>query len=201
MDSYDVWNVLENILGEELKELIVSRKESGFLGVRPDSGDPAEVVLKVLDILGEKFGYTTNLKGFKLLPSFLRVIQGDGISYDSLGPIMESVVKGQWSVENLVFGSGGALLQRLDRDTQKCAFKCSLAVVGGREREVFKDPITDHGKKSKKGRLVLVKDDEGWRTTTETRRKGMEDHLVTVFENGEMVREWGWDEVKSRASS
>ena len=34
-----------------------------------------------------------------------------------------------WSTENLTFGSGGALLQRLDRDTQRCAYKCSLAEV------------------------------------------------------------------------
>ena len=58
----------------------------------------------------------------------------------------------------MTFGSGGALLQRLDRDTQRCAYKCSLAVVGGEQREVYKDPVTDPGKRSKRGRLVLVRD-------------------------------------------
>ena len=198
VDSYDIWNVLDNILGKELKELVENRE--GFLGVRPDSGDPTVVVVKVLDILGEKFGYSNNGKGFKVLPKFLKVIQGDGISYDSLGPIMDSVVKGGWSVENLVFGSGGALLQRLDRDTQRCAFKCSMAVVGGEEREVYKDPVDDPGKKSKKGRLVLVRDGEGWRTVTEEERGDREDQLVTVFQDGELVKEWGWEEVKARAN-
>ena len=68
-----------------------------------------------------------------MLPSYIRVIQGDGISYESLGAILENMKKHEWSAENLVFGSGGALLQRLDRDTQKCAFKCSYAVCNGKE--------------------------------------------------------------------
>lgn len=86
----------------------------------------------MLEILGKKFGTKTNLKGYKQLPDYLRLIQGDGISYDSLGPILESITKAGWSSENLTFGSGGALLQRIDRDTQKCAFKCSFAVIGDR---------------------------------------------------------------------
>ena len=76
-----------------------------------------------------------------MLPSYIRVIQGDGISYESLGAILENMKKHDWSAENLVFGSGGALLQRLDRDTQKCAFKCSYAVCNG--KEVSSSPFPD----------------------------------------------------------
>lgn len=86
-----------------------------------------------MNILGEKFGTTINTKGFKMLPSYLRVIQGDGISYETLRQILENMKKHNWSAENLAFGSGGALLQRMDRDTQKCAFKCSYAVINGKE--------------------------------------------------------------------
>ena len=60
------------------------------------------------------------------------VLQGDGISYESLSAILENMRKHKWSVDNIAFGSGGALLQRLHRDTQKCAFKCSYAVVNGK---------------------------------------------------------------------
>ena len=56
-----------------------------------------------------------------------------------------------WSADNIAFGSGGGLLQKLNRDTQKCAFKCSLAIVDGEEVFVHKDPVTDPGKKSKQG--------------------------------------------------
>ena len=101
-DSYNVWNMLENVLGGELRELVERR--SGVLVVRPDSGEPREVVVKVLDILGEKFGHSTNKKGFRLLPPFLRVIQGDGISHDSLQDILTAVEDSGWSLDNLVFG-------------------------------------------------------------------------------------------------
>ena len=83
--------------------------------------------------MGEKFKPSVNSKGYKILPSYIRVIQGDGISYETIGAILENMKKHSWSADNLVFGSGGALLQRLDRDTQKCAFKCSYAVINGKE--------------------------------------------------------------------
>lgn len=67
-----------------------------------------------------------------MLPEYLRVLQGDGISYETLKSVLEGIEGSGWSTENLVFGSGGALLQKLDRDTQKCAFKCSFAVVNGK---------------------------------------------------------------------
>ena len=76
---------------------------------------------------------TTNSKGYKVLPPYLRVIQGDGISYESLGEILEAMKDAGWSADNIVFGSGGALLQKMDRDTQKCAFKCSQVIVNGEE--------------------------------------------------------------------
>ena len=47
----------------------------GPLVIRPDSGDPPTVVVKVLEILGSKFGTTINSKGYKILPDYLRVIQ------------------------------------------------------------------------------------------------------------------------------
>jgi nicotinamide phosphoribosyltransferase len=75
---------------------------------------------------------------------------------------------------------GGALLQKVHRDTQKFAFKCSCATVDGQDRLVFKDPITDHGKKSKKGRLKLIYKDNEYHTVN-LDEEG-EDLLVTVFE-------------------
>ena len=90
-------------------------------------------IFQVLEILAKCFGKDKNSKGYYLLPSYIRVIQGDGISYETLGAILENMKANKWSAENLAFGSGGALLQRLDRDTQKCAYKCSYAVCNGKE--------------------------------------------------------------------
>ena len=202
VDSYDIWNMLENIIGHELKAVIEARQDNGgFLVVRPDSGDPCQVLLRVFDILGKKFGFETNSKGFKKLPDYIRVIQGDGVSYDSIGNILEALSGAGWSTASLTFGSGGALLQRIDRDTQKCAYKCSFAVVDGKETEVFKDPVTDPGKRSKKGKLLLVNDGETWTTVREEERGDREDQLVTVFHNGDMVKEWSWQEIRTKAAS
>jgi len=40
--------------------------------------------LQVLDILGKKFPVTENSKGYKLLPPYLRIIQGDGVDINTL---------------------------------------------------------------------------------------------------------------------
>jgi len=200
-DSYDIWAMLEEVFGGDLKEKVVTRK-GGPIIVRPDSGDPPTMVVKVLGILGDKFGSEKNGKGFKLLPPYIRVIQGDGVDLESLGKILEEMKENEWSADNLVFGSGGGLLQKVNRDTMKCAFKCSYAVIGGEEVEVFKEPITDKKKTSKKGKIILVKEDGEFKTIKESEKgPGQDDELVCVFENGEMVKEWTFEEVRKRAET
>jgi len=195
-DSYDLFNMVEHILGEELKDKIESRK--GCIVVRPDSGDPATMVLNTLNILGKKFGQKENSKGYKMLPSCISVIQGDGICYESIGSILSTMKENGWSADNLVFGSGGALLQRLDRDTQKCAYKCSYVVVDGEGRDVYKDPVTDPGKKSKRGRQVLIKKDGEFKTVRQE-DTSQDDEMYTVFENGELTTEWTFDQIRTRS--
>ncbi|XP_076338818.1 nicotinamide phosphoribosyltransferase-like isoform X1 [Tachypleus tridentatus] len=199
-DSYDVFNCCENIWGTELKPSVEARgKQGGVLIIRPDSGDPATVVLKILNILGKQFGTTKNKKGYKLLPPYVRLIQGDGISYKTLEPILQKLKENEWSTDNVFFGSGGALLQKLDRDTMKCAYKCSFAVVDGKKINVFKKPITDPGKHSKKGWLSLEKQGNSYLTIEEGLGDPEKDLLVTVFENGKLIREYTLDEVRRNA--
>jgi len=90
------------------------------------------------------------------------VIQGDGVNMFTIQNMLFQVSKFQgWSADNLAFGMGGALLQQLNRDTQKFAFKCSAAEINGRRQPVFKDPVTDPRKNSKHGRLALVEAEPG----------------------------------------
>jgi nicotinamide phosphoribosyltransferase len=89
-DSYDIYKACSDLWGDKLKKLIVER--DGTLIVRPDSGDPPVIVVEVLEKLGEAFGTTETPKGFKLLPPYIRVIQGDGISADSLPGILDAMV-------------------------------------------------------------------------------------------------------------
>ena len=68
--------LFSKIWGEDLKDLVEARGEAGHvLTIRPDSGDPATVVCKLLNILSEKFGSTKNSKGYKVLPPYLRLLQ------------------------------------------------------------------------------------------------------------------------------
>jgi nicotinamide phosphoribosyltransferase len=197
-DSYDIFNACK-LWGTELKQDILD--SGATLVVRPDSGDPAEVVTRCLIILDEHFGHTVNDKGYKVLNN-VRVLQGDGITIESIKEILHWAIKKGYSADNLVFGQGGALLQIVNRDDQKFAMKCSAARVNGTWVDVFKDPVTDPGKQSKKGRLALIRDDEGEFTTTRAEYVDPhfeKDELRTVFIEGELVNQMTFDEVRANA--
>lgn len=153
-DSYDLWNAIDNIWGEELKEKV--QRTGGTLVVRPDSGDPINIVTETIERLMSNFGYEVNEKGYRVLPSYIRVIQGDGVSLQTIEAILDGMKLRKQSAENIAFGMGGELLQKVNRDTMKFAMKASAAKVDGLWRDVFKDPVTDSGKRSKKGRLAVI---------------------------------------------
>jgi nicotinamide phosphoribosyltransferase len=127
------------------------------------------------------------------------VIQGDGITNETIPLILEELKKNRLSADNLAFGSGGGLLQHVNRDTQRFAFKCSSVVVNGQERDVYKNPVTDISKASKKGRLALVNEGGVWSTVTEKQLNGRKNYLETVFEDGKLVKEYTFDEVRANA--
>lgn len=155
-DSYDLWNAIDHIWGDSLKEDV--KNMGGTLVIRPDSGEPTKVVREALERLAVKFGTTVNSKGYKVLPDYVRIIQGDGISPQSLDKIIEVVLDAGFSAENITFGMGGGLLQQVNRDTMNWAMKASAISINGTWKDIYKDPITSHSKRSKKGRLALVKD-------------------------------------------
>ncbi len=196
-DSYDIYNACEHLWGETLRSKVLARE--GTLVVRPDSGNPAEVVLNVMEILGQKFGCEANRYGYKVLNPKVRVIQGDGVEYDSIHAILQTLKNHGWSADNIAFGMGGALLQKLNRDTQKFALKCSWADVGGEGRDVYKQPATDAGKSSKRGRLKLVRNADGGYSTVPESAAG-DDVLSTVFESGMVVRQYSFEDVKKAAA-
>jgi nicotinamide phosphoribosyltransferase len=206
-DSYNIFKACEEYWGEDLKTQIMERE--GVLVIRPDSGDPIKTLLRIFDILFEKFGYTINEKGFKVLPPQVRVIQGDGVNYDAIKDIFQALKENQISAENLVLGMGGALLQKLDRDTQKFALKCSYAEINGEGVIVQKSPtemdekgnITESFKKSKGGRLKLIKIEGAFKTVKEHEYPEIEDELETVFENGEIIQNWTFEQVRVNANN
>ena len=204
-DSYNIFRACSEYWGEALRDQILARK--GTLVIRPDSGDPVFTLLRVFDILFTRFGFTVNSKGYKVLPPQVRVLQGDGIGIDTIRAIYGALKINGISAENLVLGMGGALLQRVDRDTQKFAFKCSSAVVGGREVAVQKHPIeldrqghiSPSFKTSKAGRLKLIRENGGYRTCN-VEDNDAEDVLETVFEDGRILRSTGFTEIRQLLS-
>lgn len=149
-DSYDILKACD--MWGELKDEIIAR--GGTLVVRPDSGDPASTVVAVVKRLMENFGYTTNDKGYKVLPDCVRVIQGDGINKASINEILAQLDYWKISSDNVAFGQGGALLQIINRDTYAFAMKACSLRINGVWKDVYKEAP---GKNSKRGRLALVK--------------------------------------------
>lgn len=129
-DSYDLINALENILGKE-PFLSKIKNSKGTLVIRPDSGDPKEIVLQTMQILERIFGCETNSKGYKVLPPYIRVIQGDGVNINSISDICAVLEANDYSIENVAFGMGAELQQKVNRDTSKFAMKVSAIYMDG----------------------------------------------------------------------
>lgn len=168
-DSYDYWNLVENIL-PQCKEEIMNHK--GCLLVRGDSGDPVEVTTKTVFKLGEIFGYTTNTKGYKVLPPYIKAIYGDSITPSRCENIYQILEREGWACSNVSLGVGSFSMQCLEevlfdgadgtklnpytRDTFGIAIKATYCEdKNGRAIPIFKNPKEGGFKKSHKGCCVV----------------------------------------------
>ncbi|MBP6748890.1 MAG: nicotinate phosphoribosyltransferase [Xanthomonadaceae bacterium] len=209
-DSYDIYHAIREHWGKTLKDEVIA--SGATVVIRPDSGDPVAVVHQCMELLDEAFGHTINGKGYKVL-NHVRVIQGDGINPTSLRAILERVTSAGYATDNIAFGMGGALLQQLNRDTQKFALKCSAARVDGRWIDVYKDPVTDKGKQSKRGRMTLLTHREygSFKTVPVPpeaasladveKPLGFDDAMTTVWENGRLLQDWTFEAIRARADA
>jgi nicotinamide phosphoribosyltransferase len=195
-DSYDLWHALDNLWGGSLREEVIN--SGGTLVIRPDSGDPVKVVIETIERLMNKFGARKNAKGYRVLPDYIRVIQGDGVNPDSIAEILASMKAKGLSTENIAFGMGGALLQKVNRDSQRFAMKASAICINGQWQDIYKDPVTDPGKRSKAGRLALI-EEQGSLTTVRQEEAADRNQLVEVFRNGELLQEWNFEQIRERA--
>lgn len=203
-DTYNIYDVCRFVYDDlEIRNLILKREANTVF--RPDSGDAFEVIFKMLEIFSSTFGFTYNEKGYKVLNNKIRIIQGDGIDLTSYLKLIQYFCDvHKWSIENFVFGSGGGLLQKFNRDTIQFAIKCSWASYkDGTEIDVYKEPITGKSKKSKKGKLWLFRIDGVDVTYNE---KEMLEHSLTiedslmklVFDSGDVLCDYSIEEVTSR---
>lgn len=198
-DSYDLFNAVSNIWGKQLRQQV---EDSGAtIVVRPDSGKPELIVPETLERLYAEFGGRINDKGYRVLNDCIRVIQGDGVDINSIRVILESIKQAGFSAENVAFGMGGGLLQKVDRDTLSFAMKASAVRVNGEWRDVYKQPVTDMGKASKRGRLAVVRTDTGIETVRADALAGRENLLRPVFRNGEILVDDNFELIRQRSVS
>jgi len=198
-DSYDLFRAVNDYWGDALKDRIMGRE--GTLVVRPDSGEPTEIVPAVIEALIDKFGCTVNAQGYRVLPDQVRVIQGDGVNPRSIVAIMDALIERKIAVSNVAFGMGGALLQKVDRDTFGYAMKASAIQIEDTWHDVFKDPKTAKGSKtSKRGIQGAVIGPDGRLTACRASEipDGL-DQLRPVFRDGQILRRHRFDEIRARA--
>lgn len=182
-DTWNLWNVLTNIL-PAIKDLVLAR--DGKLVVRPDSGDPVDIITGaprglilddledgaefedapeeprhkgVIELLWDVFGGTINEQGFKVLDPHIGAIYGDSITYERAEEIFKRLAVKGFASTNIVLGIGSYTYQYVTRDTFASAIKATHVTINGVGKAISKDPITDNGtKKSAKGRIAVVWD-------------------------------------------
>lgn len=186
-DSWDFWKVMTEYL-PKLKDQIMAR--DGKLVIRPDSGDPVDIICGLdtkpgfssalrgthrtagqkgtIEILWEIFGGTVSEQGYKVLDSHIGLIYGDSITIDRATEINQRLMAKGFASINWVAGIGSYTYQMNTRDTFGFAVKATYGELQrpGETlpecREIFKDPKTDDGtKKSAKGLLAVFKDNNG----------------------------------------
>ena len=195
-DSYDIFEACKK-WGTELKQEVID--SGAVVVIRPDSGDPVQVVNDCLKILDKYYGHTVNARGYRVLNN-VRVIQGDGIDHAMIRAILTVMDMNGYSADNVAFGQGGALLQQVNRDTLEFAMKCSAAYINGKWIDVYKDPVTSSMKKSKKGRLMLNIDSDGkFKTNVLAHGKDVIDHLTSRYMDGKLYNQTTFDQVRARA--
>lgn len=198
-DSYDLMRAVTDYWGGALRDDVLAR--DGVLVVRPDSGDPVQIVPDVIEALMAKFGYSTTVQGYRLLHDKVRVIQGDGVDKESIVRIMDVMMQRGLAIGNIAFGMGGGLLQKLNRDSFGYAMKASAIYRNGAWHDVFKAPKTAGGAKtSRKGKQGAMRSDSGALVARPAANIPTgADALRPVFRNGAIVSLQSFDDIRARA--
>ena len=206
LDSYDYWNVIDNILPQLYDDIM---KHNGCMLMRGDSGDCVEVVTKTVFKLWELFGGTINSKGYKVLDPHVKAIYGDSITVQRCERIYEILMENGFACSNVALGVGSFsmhcieeddILKPFTRDTFGSCIKACYAEVNGKCYPIFKDPKEGGFKKSQKGLCYVFRDENGELKyedgyTSETIPEG--NLLETVFKDGKLVKEYTLSEVRS----
>lgn len=213
-DTWDLWEVLTGHL-PTLKDKILAR--DGKLVIRPDSGDPADILCGardwtsvvpgspeakgVIELLWDIFGGTVNDRGYKVLDPHVGAIYGDSITYQRADDITHRLMEKGFASTNVVLGVGSYTYTYKTRDTFGFAMKATWAQINGEGRNLFKDPVTDDGlKKSAKGRLAVLPGAHGGiRLVSEAEPYQEAQSLLTpVWEDGKFIVKHSFADIRNR---
>jgi nicotinamide phosphoribosyltransferase len=199
-DTWNLWEVLTNILPRYRAEVLA---RDGKLVIRPDSGDPVDIICGkaralnepeskgVVELLWDIFGGKVNDKGYRELDPHIGVIYGDSISLERASAISCRLAAKGFASTNVIYGIGSFTYQYNTRDTFGFALKSTACVINGVEKHIFKDPITDDGtKKSQKGRVVVTMVDNEiiYLDSLPLATVVPYDMLLPLFKDGTLVR-------------
>lgn len=213
-DTWDLWSVLTNIL-PQLKSRIMARE--GKLVIRPDSGDPADIVCGdpkaepgspaargVIELLWEVFGGTTTSTGHRIVDAHVGCIYGDSITTERARNICERLAAKGFASANMVFGVGSFTYQYVTRDTFGFAMKSTWCKVNGEARDIFKHPKTGNGmKNSAKGRLAVLRDGAGELSLVNqaTEQQEADSLLRPVWRDGSFLIREDFSQIRARVAS
>ena len=210
-DSYDYWNVVENIL-PSLKDEIMAH--NGCFLVRGDSGDCVDVVTKTVFKLWELFGGTVNTKGYKVLDPHVKALYGDSITVERAEKIYQILMENGFAASNVSLGVGSfsmhcieedGMLKPFTRDTFSSCIKACDAIINGKEYPIFKDPKTDREtgdgfKKSQRGACrVFLKVGELTYEDGLTYEESLKNNIMQpVFRDGKLLIDYTIKQVRNQ---
>lgn len=210
LDSYDYWNVIDNILPKLHREIM---EHNGCMLMRGDSGDCVEVVTKTVFKLWEQFGGTVNSKGYKVLDPHVKAIYGDSITVQRCEEIYQILMENGYACSNVALGVGSFsmhcieennVLKPFTRDTFSSCIKACYAEVDGKCYPIFKNPKDGGFKKSQKGLCYVYLNEDGELAykdeyTSENIPDG--NLLETVFKDGKLIKEYTLKEIRERLAT
>ncbi|MFR1944896.1 MAG: nicotinate phosphoribosyltransferase [Faecalimonas umbilicata] len=211
LDSYDYWNVINNILPQLKTEIM---NHNGCMLIRGDSGDCVEVVTKTVFKLWDEFGGTINSKGYKILDPHVKAIYGDSITVQRCEEIYKILMENGFSCSNVALGVGSFSFQCIEedgflkpftRDTFSSCIKATYCEIDGKPFPIFKNPKDGGFKKSQKGCCrvytrcdgsIYYEDELTWEQATDYEKRG--NMLIPVFKDGELLKEQSLKEIRDR---
>ncbi len=197
-DSYDLSHAVTEIWGKSLKEAVM--QAGATVIIRPDSGDPVDTPVQVVQQLAYAFGTRLNSRGYKVIEHGVRVMQGDGVSPADMEKILGRMEAMGFSADNIYFGIGSNLIQKVNRDSYEFTMKANARqTAAGQWIDMSRRPAHMRDRAPKAGRLAVV-EDFGVLSACRLEEVGRrQNHLVPVYEDGNLLVDQSFDEIRQRA--